>query len=165
MTFRWFWEARFINCFDARSWPAITLSWQKSAPYSSPSFCGSLFCCFHLLGGHAFGGDLAIPFLYDIEVQVRFLVVVPLMIASEIMVHERLRAVRTHFLDRKLIPEALIPKFEKCVESAYKLRNSFIAEILIICLCLRCWRQRCVEECVAVSANTWYSVASDGARS
>src|SRR4029453_15046813 len=53
--------------------------------------------------GRALGGEVMVPFLLDIEPQVRFLVVVPLLIAAELVVHGRIRYVARQFLDRDLI--------------------------------------------------------------
>ena len=44
-----------------------------------------------LIGGHALGGTIKIPFLYDIEAHVRFLIALPLLIIAEVIVHDRYR--------------------------------------------------------------------------
>src|SRR4029450_3057712 len=41
------------------------------------------------LEGQALGGSAAVPFLLDVEVHIRFLVVVPLLIIAELVVHQR----------------------------------------------------------------------------
>ncbi len=41
------------------------------------------------LEGQALGGSVAIPFLLDVEVHVRFLLVMPLLIIAELVVHRR----------------------------------------------------------------------------
>ena len=48
-----------------------------------------------LIGGHAMGGGIQIPFLHDIEAQVRFLVALSLLIAAEMIVHLRVRPAHT----------------------------------------------------------------------
>jgi len=45
------------------------------------------------LEGQALGGSAAIPFLLDVDVHVKFLVVMPLLIIAEFVVHRRLRFV------------------------------------------------------------------------
>ena len=45
------------------------------------------------LGGQALGGSAAVPFLLDVEVHVKFLVVMPLLIIAELVVHQRMRFV------------------------------------------------------------------------
>src|SRR6476469_9046272 len=48
--------------------------------------------------GHAWGGSIALPFLYDIELHVRLLLAVPLLVVAELVVHQRMRTVVTQFL-------------------------------------------------------------------
>src|SRR5688572_24906658 len=40
--------------------------------------------------GHAWGGSVALPFLYDIELHVRLLLALPLLIVAELVVHQRM---------------------------------------------------------------------------
>ena len=84
------------------------------------------------LEGQALGGGATIPFLLDVDVHVRFLVAMPLLIAAELVVHRRMRAVAQVFLDRHLIPDVDVPRFEATVASAIRLRNSVLAEVLLI---------------------------------
>jgi hypothetical protein len=112
------------------------------------------------LEGRALGGSVAIPFLLDVEVHVRFLLVMPLLIIAELVVHRRMRFVVKQFLDRNLIAENDLPRFNASIASAFRLRNSILAEVLLIALVygvgvLIVWRQFAV-----LSANTWYAVAS-----
>ena len=110
------------------------------------------------LEGHALGGKAAVPFLMDIEVHVRFLVVVPLFIIAELVVHQRMRFVVQQFLERNLIPESALPRFDAVIASAFRLRNSVLAEVLLIALVygvgvLLVWRQY-----TALATATWYAV-------
>ena len=41
--------------------------------------------------GHLWGNSVAVPFLFDLEVHIRFLVVVPLLVIAELVAHQRLR--------------------------------------------------------------------------
>ena len=54
--------------------------------------------------GHAWGGNVRIPFLHDIEMHARLLLAMPLLIFAELFVHRRMRPVLRQFLDRGLIP-------------------------------------------------------------
>ena len=99
----------------------------------------ALFCWLPLfilsaLQGHVFKGSLAIPFLYDFEVHVRFLLVVPLLIAAEPVVHSRMRQLLELFLARKLFAARDLPRFESAVKSAVRLRNSITAEVVLVAL-------------------------------
>ena len=84
------------------------------------------------LGGRLLGGDVAVPFLMDVDVHVKFLVAIPLLVAAELVVHQRMRAVATTFRDRNLIPAAAEDRLEAAIASAYRLRNSVLAEVLLI---------------------------------
>src|SRR5689334_18540023 len=46
-----------------------------------------------VLQGKATKGDVAVPFLLDLELHVRFLVALPLLVIAEIVVHRRMRPV------------------------------------------------------------------------
>ena len=84
--------------------------------------------------GHLLGGAVAIPFLLDGETDIRFLVVVPLLLLAELVVHRRLMPVVRAFLDRNLIREADDERFDAAVNSAFRLRNSVVAELLLFAL-------------------------------
>ena len=43
------------------------------------------------LEGQSLGGSVAVPFLLDLEVHIRFLVALPLLIIAELVVHQRMR--------------------------------------------------------------------------
>jgi hypothetical protein len=84
------------------------------------------------LEGTLLNGHLAVPFLLDVDVHARFLVAVPLLIAAELVVHRRLRFVVKQFLERNLIPESARNRFDAAIASAFRLRNSMLAEVLLI---------------------------------
>jgi hypothetical protein len=105
-------------------------------------------------------GSIAVPFLRDVETHIRFLVVVPLLLAAELFVHERLLGVVRAFCERNLIPTAAVPRFEAAVTSAFRLRNSLAAEVLLLALVyvigvLIVWRHY-----TSLNASTWYASAS-----
>jgi len=85
------------------------------------------------LGGELWGGgEGEVPFLKEVVIHVRFLVAVPLLIAAEIMVHRRMRSIVAQFLERKLIPAEAMARFEAAISSTLRLRNSAVAEVLLI---------------------------------
>jgi|SRR5829696_333678 len=111
--------------------------------------------------GQALGGAM-VPFLLDIDVHVRFLGAMPLLIAAELVVHRRMRGVAQTFVDRHLIPDSAIARFEAVVTSTMRLRNSVVAEILLIAAVygvgiLVVWRHY-----TALEAATWYASSSSG---
>jgi len=112
------------------------------------------------LGGQLLGGAATVPFLLDVEVHVRFLVAVPLLIVAEMVVHRRMRNVVTLFLERHLIPESGMPRFDAAIAAASRLRNSALAEVLLLALVyalgiLIVWRQY-----TALDTATWYAIPS-----
>jgi hypothetical protein len=114
------------------------------------------------LEGRALGGSVAVPFLHDIEVHIRYLVALPLLVGAELVVHQRMRSLVKVFLERRLIPEHALPRFDAAVASAFRLRNSVLAEVLLIILVyvvgiLIVWRQY-----MALDASTWYATPSAG---
>ncbi len=60
---------------------------------------------------------------------VRFLVALPLLIVAELVVHQRMRFVVRQFLERSLIPESALTRFNAAIASAFRLRNSVLAEV------------------------------------
>lgn len=108
------------------------------------------------LEGKAFGGNVAVPFLLDVEVHVRFLLALPLLIGMELVVHRRMRFVVQQFLERHLIPESAMKRFDAAIASAYRLRNSMLAEVLLIALVyvagFLIWRQQ-----YQLDTATWYT--------
>jgi len=109
------------------------------------------------LEGQALGGNVAVPFLRDVDVHVRFLMALPLLIVAELVVHQRMRFVVSQFLERNLIPANALTRFEATIASALRLRNSVLAEVLLIAFVyvvgvLLIWRHY-----VALAAATWYA--------
>jgi hypothetical protein len=86
------------------------------------------------LNGQLMGGTVAVPFILDVEVHVRFLVALPLLIAAELVVHQRMHLVVKQFLERKLIPESAMTRFDSAIASAFRLRNSVAVEIMLVVL-------------------------------
>jgi len=117
------------------------------------------------LEGHLLGGSVAIPFLMDVEVHIKFLVAIPLMVSAELVVHRRMRLLLKQFLERNLIPERAMPRFDAAIQSAFRLRNSTFAEVLLLAFVygvgvLIIWRHY-----MALDAPTWYATPSaEGSR-
>jgi hypothetical protein len=130
----------------------------------------SLFAWLPLLllsafGGRLFGGGVTVPFVLDVDVHVKFLLAMPLLIAAELVVHQRMRTLTASFRDRWLVPDGASDRFDAAVTSAGRLRNSVIAEVLLIAVVYVLgvtivWRQY-----IALDAATWYATPTiDGTR-
>ena len=114
------------------------------------------------MDGHLLDGGVAVPFVRDLETHIRFLVVVPLLLAAELVVHTRLMPVVRAFLERDLISDADEERFDAAINSAFRLRNSVLAELLMVALVygvgvLVVWRQTALE------TPTWYAHSPTGA--
>lgn len=113
------------------------------------------------LEGKLLGVTAAVPFLLDMEVHVRFLVALPLLIAAELVVHQRMRLVAKQFLERKVIPEGDRTRFDAAIAAAFRLRNSLLAEVLLIAFVyglgvLVFWRLY-----TALNTTSWYMVPTN----
>jgi len=102
----------------------------------------------------------SVPFLLDVEAHIRFLVALPLLLIAELEAHLRLTPLLRQFLERRLIPESAIPRFEAVVTSALRLRRAALPEVLLLVFVygvgvLIVWRQILV-----LDADTWYLSAS-----
>jgi hypothetical protein len=109
---------------------------------------------------HLLQGSAVVPFLFDVEVHIRYLAALPLLIGAELVVHRRLRSVVKQFLERRLIPEHAMPRFEAAIAAAFRLRNSVLAEVLLIAFVygvgiLIVWRHY-----LTLDAATWYATPS-----
>jgi len=115
------------------------------------------------LSGRASGNAVAVPFLRDIEVHARLLLTLPLLILAELVVHQRMLPVARQFLERGLIADASLARFDAAAASAHRLRNSATAETLLLALVYVVsvfgWRHY-----GALDVATWYTVPADGAR-
>src|SRR3954471_20632725 len=108
----------------------------------------------------ALGATAAVPFLLDADVHVRFLLVMPLLIFAETLVHRRMLHVLKQFLERHLVPESAMARFDSAVASAFRLRNSVLSEVLLIAIVyvvgvLIVWRHY-----LALDTSTWYATPS-----
>ena len=98
------------------------------------------------------------PFCVDLDIHIKFLIIVPLLIVAELVVHQRMRFVVKQFLERNLIPERALSRFNAAIASAFRLRNSVLAEVLLIAFVyvvgvLIIWRHY-----TTLATATWYAV-------
>ena len=109
-----------------------------------------------VIGGHAVGGTIKVPFLYDIEAHVRFLIALPILIVAELIVQSRIRPAVKRFSEQRIIIPNDIPRFHAAIHSAMRLRNSVVVEVGILILVytdgLWIWRSS-----IATGAASWYA--------
>ncbi len=114
-----------------------------------------------LAQGLAWPGSVELPFLQDAELHIRFLLAGPLLLIAEVVAHGRMRNVAAQFLSRDLIPDAARADFDAAVASAMRLRDSSVAEWLLVALVygvgvLVVWRTQMV-----IDIPGWYGIAGD----
>ena len=111
--------------------------------------------------GDAAGGVSKVPFFYDVDVHIRFLLALPLLLVAELVVHQRMRLTVRQFVERGIIPAQARPQFEAIIGSAMRLRNSMVIEVLLIVLVLTgghyLWSSQ-----MALEAATWFAAVVDG---
>ena len=96
-------------------------------------------------------------FLHDVEVHARLLIALPILIAAETVVHARMRPAVRAFVNRRIVMPDDLPRFDRAVESAIQLRNSYVVELMLVILVytfgLWLWGSR-----VPIVTPTWYAV-------
>ena len=112
--------------------------------------------------GQAWGRGVAMPFLYDVDAHVRFLIALPLLVVAELVVHQRMRPVIRQFVERGLVADAARAKFDAALASAVRLRNSVLGEVGLIAFVygigvMVIWRTH-----TAVNVASWYGDSTDG---
>jgi hypothetical protein len=111
---------------------------------------------------HAWSGSVQLPFILDLEQHLRLLIALPLLIYAELVVNQRIRPVVAQFLNLGLIPEAARPRFDSAVDSALRLRNSRIAELLLLALVYGAGVTYFWRNYVALDVVSWYGVMVGG---
>ena len=86
------------------------------------------------LEGRVLDAGIARPFLLDVAAHARLLVALPLLVWAELVVFSRMRFLPAEILERGLIPEHALDAFHRAVAAALRLRNSVLAEALMIAL-------------------------------
>jgi hypothetical protein len=96
-------------------------------------------------------------FLHDMEVYARLLIALPILIAAETVVHSRMRPAERVFVDRRIVMPDDLPRFDRAIESAIRLRNSYVVELILIILVytfgLWLWSSR-----IPIVTPTWYAM-------
>ncbi len=102
------------------------------------------------------GADVTVSFFRDIDVHTRLLIALPLFVAAEPFVHQRLTGSVRQFLDRGLIAPADLRRFGAAVVSSVKLRNSAMLEIAVLLVAF-IGGQWVWESRVSLNVGTWYN--------
>jgi hypothetical protein len=135
---------------------ALTLVHRRIVATLAITWAPLLVLC--ALQGSLIGAGRSMPFLKDADCHLRFLVSVPLLIASELIVHGRMRPLVDQFRLRGLVRPDQTARFAEAVAEAFRLRNSVVAELILIVFVYSVgvpflWRQF-----FALRASTWYAM-------
>jgi hypothetical protein len=110
--------------------------------------------------GHFLGG-VRLFFLHDIETHVRFLVSLPVLILTEVIVRERILPVLRNFVERQVVTPEERPKFYAAINFATRVHNSGIADIALLVLVFTAgtwiWRFQIVPD-----VASWYAYSQGG---
>ena len=100
-------------------------------------------------------GGVHLPFAEDLGAHVRLLLALPLLVAAELIVHQRVQATVRQFIDRGIIAPADRAQFDAIMASVMRLRNSAAIEIALIVASIVfgywVWRER-----MAMQVGSWY---------
>lgn len=112
------------------------------------------------LEGRLLPGAATVPFLLDFETHIRFLVMAPLLIVAELVVHKRMLPMVRQFKARDLVPRDYLAELDEAVASSARLRNSVAAELLLIVLVYGLGVLVIWQHYTALATNTWYATPS-----
>lgn len=128
---------------------AILIAWAPMLPLAA-------------LQGGLVGTGRAMSFLEDVGFHLRFLVVAPLLIVAELIVHLRLQPIVDQFRGRGLIAPDQAARFADALEEAARWRNSILAELLLLAVVyaaglLFTWRRY-----LTLGGGAWFAAPDDG---
>jgi hypothetical protein len=103
-----------------------------------------------------------LDFFHDAEIHLRLLVAMPLLVFAEQFVHVRMRPMVSHFLGRGLVADRDRGAFDEALASAARLRDSGVAEALLLVLVYTVgvwvvWSGHAVSD-----AGAWYGEVGTG---
>jgi hypothetical protein len=114
------------------------------------------------LQGNALGDGTALPLLRDWEAGLRFLVALPLLFWADSVSHRHLGKVVAQFRARELIPQAQADRFDAALRSAARLRDSTLAELVLIALVFGFGIQIVWRQFTVIPVATWYGTPTAG---
>jgi hypothetical protein len=105
--------------------------------------------------------NIDVPFFYDIEVHVRFLIVLPLFIYAELAVHSYVKDIILIFTERGLLAPEDTQRFNKAVTWSLRFRDSVWPEIVLLGIVVTAgfwtWRKLSIPD-----LSMWHVVQEEG---
>lgn len=114
-----------------------------------------------VIEGFAFAG-VQIPFLYDIETHGRFLVALPVLLASETLIERILSPRIKNFIYKGIVREKDYPQFKAALDWTNRVRDSILPEVIIVCSVYTIGLFFYGAE-IAARTATWYAVPDETA--
>jgi hypothetical protein len=111
------------------------------------------------LQGNATGQHVAVPFWGDFAVHARFLLALPLLLAAETVLGPRLASAASHFVKSGLVLKEDFERFASAVNRGLALRDSKVAECLIVVLAFAV--TAITVHSTAIRVSTWSAVGSN----
>jgi hypothetical protein len=111
------------------------------------------------LNGDLLGPTPKMPFLDDIGVHVRFLVVVPLLIVAELIVQRRIPPLVDNFRLRGLVRPEQSERLAQAIGEASKWRNSIVAEVVLLAIVYAVGILFTLHRYAALGADAWFGSA------
>jgi hypothetical protein len=109
--------------------------------------------------GRALDGSV-IPFLYDVEVHVRYLVALPILVATEVLVHRRIRLVVARFAEEGIVLPDDLPAFQQAIAATLRARDSVTAEAVLLVAIYTIGLWLSWEQIALLGAPSWYATPS-----
>jgi len=116
-----------------------------------------------VIAGSAFGDAVTIPLIKDFPPNARFLIALPLIIIAQGMIAPRIKYAARQFVETGIITDEVLPEYENKIESILKLRDSRIAEIVIL-LIAYFGAYAALRSGLPDTATTWYVNVEDGTK-
>jgi hypothetical protein len=112
-----------------------------------------------MVKGTAFGNTVELPFLSDFGAYTRLLLAIPLFLVAENFIGPLIAETAEHFITSGVIGEDEYPAFDRAIEDGLRLRDSVLAEILIVLLAYAF--ALVVFFTRAAHVSTWYATRTD----
>jgi hypothetical protein len=138
------------------------LDWTRWRVLVTVAFAWVPLLLMSIAEGRAWGGNVTLSFLRDVETQARMLIAIPLLILAENTFHRQLAPLVRCFVEDGLVPESARSQFDAAVASAMRLRNSVLAELLLLALVYVVGILIVRRTQFALDVDTWYASAGGG---
>jgi hypothetical protein len=112
------------------------------------------------LAGRAWSG-VDVPFLFDIDVQARYLIALPLLVTGELLIHRRAAEVVWQFVEQRIVVGRARAGFDRAIDSATALVRSRLVEMLLL-IAVFSIGFAVSGSLERVPGSTWYEHSTDG---